>query len=65
MPEFVTILIHVIGCNDCRCNSEMEKALESYEYWNVRNDGSQFIENTLNNYRNRISGLASHIHSYV
>ncbi len=65
MPEFVTILIHIISCNDCRANSEMEKQLNNYEYWNARNNGDRFIENSLTAIRNRISEIASHIHSYI
>ncbi len=66
MPEFITVLMHIVHCDNCRLNPEMKSLLDSYKYWNDKNDEyTQFNERTLTNLKNRISSLSSHIHEYV
>jgi hypothetical protein len=66
MPNFEVILIHIIGCNDCRANAKLEILLASYNYFSSAdaNDDS-FNECAITTLKRDISELATHVHEFV
>lgn len=66
MPDFTTILLHIIGCYDCKSNPELEKHLDTYRYFNNDDDeNNEFNQRTLITLQHKISELATHVHEFV